>query len=349
MLSKTESGPRHCSVRLVPLLWLITLCFCFADLNPRQSCGQGYHLCSPAGASFRDIPEVGPGLAKLYLNLIATINPQPAPARVFGRSRIADGGLTTDGLDSAGLFCFAKGEQDDALTTYCSDNGYWCSDLEGGAFSDAVYYTDDNISACDKNCECAQRLREQPAQSKVARGVSFPTRRVRETPVNLCCKSSVRCGNMQGKLTQHRRRYHGLYAFAQLRCSFVLGNPLQSSYFCLLADCLVRTNSPPTITSQMAPMARSYLETILPRTVVKPTWSQGTIAWPMGRWGISTKGTPSMSRIPPACRSQHHGPAVELALPYQQVKLDLKHSPTRLECLRCSVSQSHLRPALLAL
>jgi hypothetical protein len=216
MLSKTESGPRHCSVRLVPLLWLITLCFCLADLNPRQSCGQGYHLCSPAGASFRDIPEVGPGLAKLYLNLIATINPQPAPARVFGRSQIADGGLATDGLDSAGLFCFAKGEQDDALTTYCSDNGYWCSDLEGGVFSDAVYYTDDNISACDKNCKCAQRLREHTAQSKVARGVSFPAHRVRETPGNLCCKSSVRCGNMQGRLTQHRRRYHGLYAFAQL-------------------------------------------------------------------------------------------------------------------------------------
>ncbi|KAI1629895.1 hypothetical protein EDD37DRAFT_74389 [Exophiala viscosa] len=51
---------------------------CMGTLESRQSCSSDYALCSPQGASIRDIPPIGPGLARLYLNLIETVNPQPA-------------------------------------------------------------------------------------------------------------------------------------------------------------------------------------------------------------------------------------------------------------------------------
>ncbi|EXJ67506.1 uncharacterized protein A1O5_09519 [Cladophialophora psammophila CBS 110553] len=74
--------PQSLSLSFVPLLVLMHLCLCLADLNPRQSCSSGYRLCSPDGASTRDVPEIGPGLARLYLNLIQTVNPQPAPVHI---------------------------------------------------------------------------------------------------------------------------------------------------------------------------------------------------------------------------------------------------------------------------
>ncbi|OQV03765.1 hypothetical protein CLAIMM_08768 isoform 1 [Cladophialophora immunda] len=74
--------PSFLSLSFVPLVVLMHLCLCLCDLNPRQSCGSGYDLCSPDGASTRDVPEIGPGLARLYLNLIQTVNPQPAPVHI---------------------------------------------------------------------------------------------------------------------------------------------------------------------------------------------------------------------------------------------------------------------------
>ena len=72
-------------VSSIPSSWLLILFFqlqlCFGDLanlNLRQSCGTGYDVCAPKGASTRDVPEIGPSLARLYLNLLMTVNPQPA-------------------------------------------------------------------------------------------------------------------------------------------------------------------------------------------------------------------------------------------------------------------------------
>ncbi|EXJ87786.1 hypothetical protein A1O1_04713 [Capronia coronata CBS 617.96] len=39
-----------------------------------------YNLCSPPGASVRDVPVIGPGLANLYLNLLQTVNSSPPRA-----------------------------------------------------------------------------------------------------------------------------------------------------------------------------------------------------------------------------------------------------------------------------
>lgn len=61
-------------------LFLLRLSYTVA-LDPGQPCSPGYTLCSPQGASIRDIPPIGPGLARLYLNLIETVNPQAAPAQ----------------------------------------------------------------------------------------------------------------------------------------------------------------------------------------------------------------------------------------------------------------------------
>ncbi|KIY03438.1 uncharacterized protein Z520_00129 [Fonsecaea multimorphosa CBS 102226] len=75
--------PSSLPLSFVLLIVFMHLRLCLADLNPRQSCGSGYDLCSPGGASTRDVPEIGPGLARLYLNLIQTVDPQPAPVHVM--------------------------------------------------------------------------------------------------------------------------------------------------------------------------------------------------------------------------------------------------------------------------
>ncbi|OAP63359.1 hypothetical protein AYL99_02586 [Fonsecaea erecta] len=74
--------PTPFSLLFVPLVVLMHVCLCLGDLNPRQSCGSGYDLCSPDGASTRDVPEIGPGMARLYLCLIQTVDPQPAPVHI---------------------------------------------------------------------------------------------------------------------------------------------------------------------------------------------------------------------------------------------------------------------------
>ncbi len=57
------------------------------------------------------------------------------------------------------LLCFTKGKQDDALTTYCSENGYACLNLAAGSFLDTMYHDGKSVESCDKNCQCPQPLR----------------------------------------------------------------------------------------------------------------------------------------------------------------------------------------------
>ena len=180
------------SLHLASLLWLISFCTVFANLSPRQSCGQGYRLCSPAGASTRDVPEIGPGLARLYLNLIQTVNPQPAPAHLIKRSEITTENSAVNNLDPASLICFSSGKKDAALTAYCTDEGYECLDLAGGSSLDTMYHTGDDIPNCDKNCQCPQPFPQKVRQSAHVEGSDredVDIHQERATPGNLCCKS----------------------------------------------------------------------------------------------------------------------------------------------------------------
>ncbi|KIW10493.1 hypothetical protein PV08_11457 [Exophiala spinifera] len=58
----------------VIILSLMNFSLCASAISSRQLCGSSYTLCAPNGASSKDIPPVGPGLASLYLNLLETID-----------------------------------------------------------------------------------------------------------------------------------------------------------------------------------------------------------------------------------------------------------------------------------
>lgn len=92
------------SLSLVLLLPAVILLFFHAgasDLSLRQSCAPGYYLCSPAGASVRDVPDIGPGLARLYLNLLQTVDHIPPVAN----ENIGGAALTREQRESSGTIC----------------------------------------------------------------------------------------------------------------------------------------------------------------------------------------------------------------------------------------------------
>jgi hypothetical protein len=178
------------------LMWLCltSLCTCLADLDRRQSCSQGYYLCAPQGASSRDVPEIGPGLARLYLNLVETVNPQPAPANLLERSELANDGSSTGTLEPASLICFSNGKQDIALTSQCSDNGYGCLDLVGDSFLNTMYDTGNAIASCDEHCQCPQPLQYKYSPSEhfeLRNEKNLESRQAQSGSGVLCCPYKV--------------------------------------------------------------------------------------------------------------------------------------------------------------
>ena len=206
-------------LRLLPLLCLATLCSCLADLVPRQSCAGGYFLCSPSGASFRDVPEIGPGLARLYVNLVETVNPQPAPAHLRGRSEEAPDASLADDLDPATLVCFTKGKKDASLATCCSKKGYGCLDLVGGSFLNTMFHNGDDAPECDKGCQCPQPFPRKSMDAKRLEGSVFghgSLVKKQSTPGLLCCKFTSSPNQVQDSLADFRCRNNPMPSYPEL-------------------------------------------------------------------------------------------------------------------------------------
>jgi hypothetical protein len=58
------------------MLLLFALLHCCASMGQAQACSVGFTFCSPSGATTRDVPEIGPGMERFYLSMVATIDAQ---------------------------------------------------------------------------------------------------------------------------------------------------------------------------------------------------------------------------------------------------------------------------------
>ncbi|KAL2434740.1 hypothetical protein ABEF95_006627 [Exophiala dermatitidis] len=114
------------------------------ELDSRQSCALNYYPCSPDGASARDVPVIGPGLAQLYFDLIQTVD--PSTVRAYGNTGAAAraGGRR----QSAGRICCAQNTQCLLVLSYnipvCWDRfttNYYLPDGSYGSISSGNYTT----------------------------------------------------------------------------------------------------------------------------------------------------------------------------------------------------------------
>lgn len=74
------------------LLYSVLLLFLSAScLLAQQTCSSDYTDCSPAGASVRDVPPIGPALGFLYLEVVSTVQAAPASGSNADSAESLDG------------------------------------------------------------------------------------------------------------------------------------------------------------------------------------------------------------------------------------------------------------------
>lgn len=172
-------------LHLVPLLLLVQICLCFAAGLASGQCGEGYHLCAPAGASNRQVPGINSGMAKFYFELVETVNPKPAPALA---AALPFTGvvkrIVVDNPDPGTLVCFSHGARNDSLTSDCVNKGYGCLGLLGGSFLDTIYHSREDIPDCTHKCRCPQPISQASRRDRalIHQGGQ---------PGTLCCKSNT--------------------------------------------------------------------------------------------------------------------------------------------------------------
>ncbi|KAL2434749.1 hypothetical protein ABEF95_005082 [Exophiala dermatitidis] len=123
---------------------LLLSCGRTLELDSRQSCALNYYPCSPDGASARDVPVIGPGLAQLYLDLIQTVN--PSTVRGYGNTGAV--GRAGGRRQSPGRICCAQNTQCLLVLSYnipvCWDRfttNYYLPDGSYGSISSGNYTT----------------------------------------------------------------------------------------------------------------------------------------------------------------------------------------------------------------
>ncbi|MCJ1284637.1 hypothetical protein MMC26_003972 [Xylographa opegraphella] len=131
---------------------LLSLVFpsCASRLKKRQDCGGSDSQCSPAGASSTTVPNLGPGLSTLYVDLLHSINGISAASR-----RSASEELNVLGRRSGSLnFCCANGT--DCLVLqgfaipFCYDRfttNFFLPDGSYGTIDSGSYTTSDGSNA----------------------------------------------------------------------------------------------------------------------------------------------------------------------------------------------------------
>ncbi|EXJ82996.1 hypothetical protein A1O3_06813 [Capronia epimyces CBS 606.96] len=131
---------------LPSVLLLFVLYACATDLNPRQSCAPSYNFCSPKGSSVRDVPVLGPGLARLYVSLLQTVDTSPSRPRT--KENRGGGAVAHERRDATGTLCCAQNTQCLLVLSYnlpvCWDRfttNYYLPDGSYGSITSGNYTT----------------------------------------------------------------------------------------------------------------------------------------------------------------------------------------------------------------
>ncbi|MCJ1417554.1 hypothetical protein MMC32_003898 [Xylographa parallela] len=121
-----------------------------SHLEKRQDCGSNDSQCSPSGASSTTVPELGPGLSSLYVDLLHSINGISAASQ---RSTPDGMGVLVQGSASLN-FCCANGTDCLVLqglnVPFCYDRfttNFYLPDGSYGTIDSGSYTTSDSSSA----------------------------------------------------------------------------------------------------------------------------------------------------------------------------------------------------------
>ncbi|KPI42185.1 uncharacterized protein AB675_5544 [Cyphellophora attinorum] len=129
-------------MKLASFISWIIIPFFISTAAAQQACLDGFNQCSPAGASSREVPVIGPDLARFYLELIYTIVGLPA-----GENSVQEAAVIrrTDYGDS---LCCAVGSACEMIQSFkiafCWDRfttSYFLPDGSYGSASNGSYRT----------------------------------------------------------------------------------------------------------------------------------------------------------------------------------------------------------------
>ena len=74
---------------VIKLFAIFLLACCVRIISAQAPCAQGLEQCSPVGASGREVPVIGPDLARFYLELIYTVRGMPGNSKATVHTPVA--------------------------------------------------------------------------------------------------------------------------------------------------------------------------------------------------------------------------------------------------------------------